>query len=59
MRGRGPLQSLWLCRAGAKGPGTPERGPLSVGSPQGVDAVVLSVLDRVGVPARALIPYVT
>lgn len=33
--------------------------PLSVWSPQGVDMVVLSVLDGVGVPARALIPYVT
>lgn len=33
--------------------------PLSAWSPQGVDVVILSVLDGGGVPARALIPYVT
>lgn len=43
----------------SKGPGTLNRGPCTGWSPQGMDVFILSVLDSVGIPTGALIPYVT
>lgn len=55
--GSAPVTLAVLCRSeGSRDSG--EEVPLFVWSPQGVGVVVLSVLDGIGVPARALIPYV-